>query len=418
MKVFKFGGASIKNAKAVRNMSEIIEKHRNERLIVVVSAMGKTTNAIEEIAGLCFHRKNFQDKLEALKTYHFTMIDELFSDSREIVKKASRLFDQLVQNLEKGDEYDRLYDQTVSFGELLSSTIISGYLNEAGIHTTWVDARELIKTDDHFRQANVDWTRTEELIAEFVPALFENGILLTQGYIGGTPDHLTTTLGREGSDFSAAIFASSLNADSVTVWKDVPGILNADPKLIEEAELFHELAYKEAAEMTYYGASVIHPKTIKPLANKNIPLYVRSFYRHEEPGTVIHQCETNEQMPAIIIKNNQCLLSFKVMDYSFVNEDNLSVIFRELATADLRINIMQNSAISFSIVLDNDLGKVENVIDNLKDDFRIWYNTGLQLITIRNYTQDLINKYRGDRRILLEQISRSNYRALLAGENT
>ena len=414
MQVFKFGGASIKSPGAVKNMSEIIGKYQHHRLLVIVSAMGKTTNALEKIIEGYVHQKDFHHDLEQLKDFHYTMVEDLFSRGEEVRTEVDRLFDLLALNLMATCSYDKLYDQVVSIGELLSSTIIAAYLNKIGVQTTWLDARDFIKTDDHYRQANVDWAKTERLMTASIPSILANGTILTQGYIGSTGDDATTTLGREGSDFSAAVFASLLDAKSVTVWKDVPGILNADPKMIDDAKLFPELPYKEAAEMTYYGASVIHPKTIKPLANKNIPLYVKSFYEHDEPGTIIHHCEINERMPVIIIKNNQCLLSFKVMDYSFVNEDNLSVIFKELAKADLRISIMQNSAISFSVALDDDLGKVDSVVGNLRDEFNIFYNTGLQLITIKNHSPSLIDEYRRGRKILLEQISRSNYRALIA----
>ncbi len=414
MQVFKFGGASIKNPNAVKNMSEIIRKYKHNPLLIIVSAMGKTTNALEKITEAYVHKKDFQHELGRLKTFHLGMATGLFPKGHEVMTKIDRLFELLAENLNGNSSYDQLYDQVVSIGELLSSTIISAYLNQVGISTTWLDARDVIKTDDHYRQANVDWDKTGRLITASIPSILTQSVVLTQGYIASAENGITTTLGREGSDFSAAVFASLLDAESVTVWKDVPGILNADPKLIKDAELFTELPYKEAAEMTYYGASVIHPKTIRPLANKNIPLHVKSFYQYDEPGTIIHQCEINERLPVIIVKKNQCLLSFKVMDYSFVNEDNLSVIFKELAQADLRISIMQNSAISFSIALDNDLGKVENVVENLRHEFNILYNTGLQLITIKNYSPTLIEKYRSDQKILLEQISRSNYRALVA----
>ncbi len=277
---------------------------------------------------------------------------------------------------------------------------------------SWIDSREYIITDNNFRAAYVNWDNSQLEINKLNEVL-DNSIILTQGFIGRGENGKTTTLGREGSDFSAAIFATCLNAKSVTVWKDVPGILNADPKLVADAELFNQLPYKEAAEMTYYGASVIHPKTIKPLANKNIPLYVRSFDHPDEPGTIIHDCELETLVATTIIKSNQCLVSFKVIDYTFINEDNLSLIFGELAKLDIKINIMQNSAISFSIVIDYRPDKIEVLLDHMKNHFEVRYNTGLLLTTIKNYQQYQVDEYRKGKKLLLEQISRNNYRALI-----
>ncbi|TRX57778.1 aspartate kinase [Fulvivirga sp. M361] len=414
MKVFKFGGASIRSAEAIKNISNIIRLHKGDQLLVVVSAMGKTTNALEKIAIHRLSGKAIRDELSSLEQFHFNIVEKLFDKPGLIKEKVKLILEQLNIKTPADINYDQLYDQTVSIGELLSSTIISAYLYEAGISTKWVDARECIKTDHTYRKAKVDWSITTSCIKSAIPAILNKYVIITQGFIGSTWDNTTTTLGREGSDFSAAVFASCLNASSVTVWKDVPGILNGDPKLIKDAKLLSQLAYKEAAEMTYYGASVIHPKTIKPLANKRIPLYVRSFYDHEKPGTKIFDCNTSPAIPAIIIKKNQCLVSFRVVDYSFVHEEQLSVIFKEVASAGLSINIMQNSAISFSIVLDVDHERIEQMIDRLKGRFQIRYNTGLQLVTIKNYTSDLVDNHRSNNQILLEQISRNNYRAVMA----
>lgn len=411
MKVFKFGGASIKNAAAVKNMTKIVRSYSNEKLLVVVSAMGKTTNALEDI--LSSRLATGELDLVPLKKYHIDICNDLFYSEHQIFQQIESLFDHLHSTLEKDYPFDKYYDQVISFGEILSSTIISEYLNEIGCSVKLIDSRKYVRTDSNFRNGHVDWDITCDLISDLNDDL-NNHTLLTQGFIGGTAEGLTTTLGREGSDFTAAIYAHCLNAESMTVWKDVPGILNADPKIISDAKLFNEIPYSEAAEMTYYGASVIHPKTIKPLANKNIPLFVRSFDSPENNGTIIHQCDFKNPNSTIIIKNDQCLVSFHVIDYTFVNEDNLSLIFKELHNLDIKINIMQNSAISFSIVIDYRKDKLEALISVLNEHFDIRYNTGLSLITIKNYSSDDIDKYRKGKRILLEQQSRNNYRALYA----
>ncbi len=413
MIVFKFGGASIKNSEAIRNMCSIISKYSSEKLLVVVSAMGKTTNALESLLSKKRNNEPLAKDFGGIRNYHLDVCNELFDDPDEVTNKLNSIFSELEDALNLEVDYDQHYDQVVSKGELLSSTIVSSYLITCEIKAIWIDSRDFIKTDDNFRAAYVDWEKSEKLIQNLKPVL-NNHIVLTQGFIGKTDQGMTTTLGREGSDYSAAIFASCLGAKSLTVWKDVPGILNADPKLIENAKLFDQLPYIEAAEMTYYGASVIHPKTIKPLANKRIPLYVRSFDHPDQPGTVIHECANDTLASSTIIMNNQCLVSFKVIDYTFINEENLSLIFRELADLDIKINIMQNSAISFSIVIDFRADKVEQLINTMKDHFDIRYNTGLTLVTIKNYQPLQIENYKKDKKILLEQISRSNYRALIS----
>ncbi|MEQ8927691.1 MAG: aspartate kinase [Fulvivirga sp.] len=410
MKVFKFGGASLKSADAIKNMATIVRHNAQAELVVVVSAMGKTTNSLEEL--LSKYRKGESSSLDLLKKYHLDICDSLFQDKNLITIKLEGLFSDLLTNLSQtGLAYDQHYDQVICYGELLSSQIVSDYLIEAGLNISLVDSRKFVITDDNYRNGYVDWDETKKRITHLRLDLTE-GIVLTQGFIGGTKDGHTTTLGREGSDYTAAIYSFCLDAESMTVWKDVPGILNADPKRIKEAELFHEIAYKEASEMTYYGASVIHPKTIKPLANKNIPLFVRSFDHPERAGTIIHDCEVTLPTPSIIIKENQCLVSFNVLDYTFINEENLSLIFKELAVLDIKINIMQNSAISFSVVVDYREDKLEEMINVLKEHFDIKYNTGLELITIKNYRPDTIVQYRSGKNILLEQTSRNNYRAL------
>ncbi|MEM9300077.1 MAG: aspartate kinase [Bacteroidota bacterium] len=399
--------ASIKDSDAVVNMANIIKSYAAEPLLIVISAMAKNTNLLEDIVKKKLNGEDYSLLLKEFVSFHFKMVKSLFDGPNEVQDSIQQLIDQLKLNLSGELDGRKLYDSVVVFGELVSTTIVAEYIQEA----KWVDARDYIKTDDHYRQANVNWEETNKLITEEFTN--QKGIIITQGFIGSSHIGENTTLGREGSDFSAAIFATCLSAQSVTVWKDVPGILNGDPKRVENTRMFDQLPYKEAAEMTYYGASVIHPKTIKPLANNNIPLFVKSFSHPEKEGTIIHNCDF-EPIPTIIIKDKQCLISFKVLDYSFVDEENLSLIFKELALADMQINIMQSSAVSFSIAVDNDLEKVEELVKKLKNDFQIRYNTGLQLLTIKNYTKELVTKYQKESKILLEQMSRNNYRSLIA----
>ena len=419
MKVFKFGGASIKNVQAIQNMIAIIGKYQNESLIIIVSAMGKSTNALEELIDLTLTKKKYHNELNKFEQYHKNLIHELPTPHfNELEKEITFYFNQLKYFLERVslENYSKFYDRIVSIGELLSSTIISFYLKQSNIKTLWADARTLIKTDHTFQDGKVDWDSTATNITTLISSNSDYSIFLTQGYIGSTHDNETTTLGREGSDYTAAIFASCLNAESVTIWKDVPGILNADPKIINDAILFKELPYNEASEMTYYGAKVIHPKTIKPLANKKIPLHVRCFETPENKGTIIRDCILKEIPTTIIYKENQCLVSFKSKDLSFINEKGLSILFNALHQLNMTIHIMQNSAISFSVCIDYHPQKVVELIKKLSSEFIILYNTGLQLVTIKNYTNKTLTKYKPKGELLLEQVSRNNYRILFQPE--
>jgi aspartate kinase len=307
----------------------------------------------------------------------------------------------------------QLYDAVVSFGELLSSTIIGLYMQDRGMKISWIDARNLIKTDQNYREGKIDWQITGSLIKQSLTDKLSEFNFITQGFIGSTKDGHTTTLGREGSDFTAAIFGASLDAESVTIWKDVPGILNADPKRFEETQLYSNLSYQEAAEMTYYGASVIHPKTIKPLANKNISLLVKSFENPTLEGTVINKDDILDLLPTYVIKDKQCLVSFGVKDLTFINEKNLSIIFHILDKLNIKINMMQNSAVSLTVCFDFREDKVSKLLDTLKNDFKILYNQDLQLITIKNYTQDAINRVLANRDILVEQRTRHTYQIVV-----
>ncbi len=413
MKVFKFGGASVKDADSVRNMSKIIQAHQTDELIVVVSAMGKITNALEELLSLTMEEQEVTIPLEAIEDFHQTIINDLGISSDEVLKKdIAEVFEQLENGLNEFSSsmgYDYMYDQTVSLGEILSTKIIASYLNNQGITTSWLDARKVVKTDSLHRQAIVDWGASQAMIKSQIKRSIEEGIVITQGFIGSNSDFKSTTLGREGSDFSAAIFATSVNAKSVTIWKDVPGVLNADPKKFKNTVLYEKLPYKEAAEMTYYGASVIHPKTIKPLAQKGIPLYVRSFQSPENSGTTIEESIVPNLAPAIIHKDGQTVISFKISDFSFINEHHIHLIFEHIKRLNLTINLMQNSAISFTVCMDDNPKKREQLRIALMDEFLIYYNEGLEMITIKNYNQDSINELMIDKQIIIEQRSRNNF---------
>jgi aspartate kinase len=412
MKVFKFGGASLKNAAAIRNMAGIVKSFANTPLLVVVSAMGKTTDALESVLNTAVKGGDPKSEVEALKKYHAQICQELFASPQPIEHKLDTLFVGLLKTLKQPADYDQFYDQVVSLGEVISSVIVEAYLKSTGVPSTWIDARKFIATDRTFREGKVQWKATAESIQGLQPVL-EKNVVITQGFIGSTEDGLTTTLGREGSDFTAAIFASCLQAESVTIWKDVPGVMSADPKRLSHAVVFSELPFKEAAEMTYYGASVIHPKTIQPLALKQIPLLVKSFDDVSLPGTKIHECHVENLPPLIVFKENQCLISCKVTDYTFVNEQQLSVIFDALTELDIKLNLMQNSAISFSFCIDFRENKVMALINKLQHRFEVYYNTGLTLITVKNYNEEAFTTYRKKPGVLIEQSSRSTLQVLL-----
>ena len=428
MKVFKFGGASVNSADAVRNMAQIVKNHlESEPLLVVVSAMGKTTNLLEKLVPCIQETGDRKQELrKQLEEYHRGIATALMPDNMEVHQKISDLlasFDHLCSTLSTDmDHYNYNYDQVVCHGELLSTIIIAEYLNHLGINTLWTDARQLIHTDDHYREGRVNWTSTQEAIQNSKFKIQNSyQVILTQGFIGGTTPtssnvhhsspithHSTTTLGREGSDYSAAILAYCLDAESVTIWKDVPGFLNADPKFFKDTVKISQIPYNEAIELAYYGASVIHPKTVKPIQNKGIPLYIRSFINPEVEGSSIGEYQTIiPETPLYIFRNNQILLSILPRDYSFIAEDNLQVIFGMLNELGIRVNLMQNSALSFSICIDNNPQLVKPLIEKLKNMFRVRYNDNLQLITIRYYTQEVIDRIVAGRPILLEQRSRT-----------
>ncbi len=408
MKVFKFGGASVKDASAVKNVGSILNRFPNEDIIVVISAMGKVTNALERLTDAFFYKKeNAADVLNEIKKYHFDIVDQLFSNKQHpIYNELNNTFVELEWAIE--DEpthsYNHEYDQIVSMGELISTKIVSAYLNDNNIKNQWLDARGIIQTDNTYREGRVDWDLTLKLSENLSK---QKGIILTQGFIGGTSENFTTTLGREGSDYTAAILAFTTNSESVTIWKDVPGVLNADPKWFDETKKLEQISYQDAIELAYYGATVIHPKTIKPLQNKKIPLYVKSFIKPDEKGTVINEIQSPLPIPCFIFKVNQVLISISPKDFSFIIEENLSDIFNLFAEKQVKVNVMQNSAISFSVSVDSDERKLPDLIKTLQKDYRVLYNENLELITIRYYDQATIDRVTIDKKILLEVKSRN-----------
>lgn len=412
MKVFKFGGASIKNGKAIKNMAAIVKQFASEPLLIVVSAMGKTTNALEQLIDKAQKNLDYKSSHDEIKSYHTEIIQQLEIVDQSFLEKIETQFKGIEIAATHAGDYDQVYDQVVSQGEILSSMIVSAFLNKSGLPCEWLDARNYIHTNETYREGKVDWVKTKQSIETLNKALSQK-IIVTQGFIGGTSNHTTTTLGREGSDYSAAIFATCLPAKSVTIWKDVPGVMSADPKRISNAIIFEELPYQEASEMTYYGASVIHPKTIKPLANANIPLLVKNFDDPSLPGTIIHDCKVNNLPPLIVFKENQCLISCKVTDFSFTNEQQLSSIFAALSETNTRINVMQNSAISFSFCVDFRDSKILKLVSMLSEEFEVYYNTGLTLITVKNYDAKTFIEYRSKPNVILEQSSRSTLQVLV-----
>ncbi|MFB9863959.1 aspartate kinase [Rufibacter immobilis] len=413
MIVFKFGGASVKDAAAFRNILRILSGlDHTQKPLVVVSAMGKTTNALEKVYRLAFQKLDYSAALQETRQYHLQIAQELFAGSNHPIHAALQqqfnYLELLLEHLQPVD-FDRQYDQIISVGELLSSLMLHHFLASQGYPNQWIDCRDYLRTDATWREARLDWTWTEKQIRQHLPAVLEQQPIITQGFIGRSASGETTTLGREGSDFSAAIFAYCLRAESLTIWKDVPGLLNADPKLFKETTRYEEIAYQEAIEMAYYGASVIHPKTVQPLAQRCIPLYVKSFLHPSEPGTVIWNCQHERIAPSFILKQNQCLLSFHTKDFGFISEQHLSTIFKALSQHRLKINMMQNSAISFSTCVDADETRVEALKAELAQEFVILYNQPLHLFTIKNYDQPSLEKLTHGKEILLEQRSRQTF---------
>ena len=407
MKVFKFGGASIADADKIKNVSAILSKYTEQNLVVVISALGKTTNALEELAYFTFNEdeSNALNKFNEVKANHLSILNGLFEQDHEAFEVIEKLFDELLAltNTLSHINFNYYYDQIVSYGELLSTNIVSQHLNNQGHPNNWLDVRTVLKTDNAYREAKIDWDTSTKLILDQTGSSDQN-MFITQGFIGMAPDGSTTTLGREGSDFSAGIFSYILDAEELVIWKDVLGVLNANPTLFEDVTKINDLPYDEAIEMTYYGAQVIHPKTIKPLQNKNIPLRVRSFNNLEDQGTRIHNVPLPDDIPCIIVyKRSQVLLTFTTKDFSFMAEDTLSKIYSSFGKLRIKSNIMQNAAISLTVCIDHNEEKVGELINELEPYFNIDSDTGNEVLTIRHYKDDVVKDLTAGKEILITQ---------------
>lgn len=408
LNVFKFGGASIKDASAIRNVATILEAYKGKRLVVIVSAMGKTTNALEIVARAYANGdlETARQKLGALHNAVMTTVKELFGNTPpELEAALNDLFVSIewVFDDPPNESYDYDYDQIVSLGELVSSQLVGAYLNHVGLPTSWLDARDCIITDNTYREGWVQWEETQSRISGTVPRLLNEGkFVLTQGFIGSTTENFTTTLGREGSDYSAAIFSYCLDAEAMSIWKDVPGVLTADPRLFDNVSKIDRLSYKEAIEMTYYGASIIHPKTIKPLQNKSIPLHVRSFLDPESSGTEITGEAGDTYPPMVAVEKEQALVNISTRDFSFVAEHHIRELFEHITTTRLQVNMMQNTAISFNIVVNDVDDRVERFCKLVDGAFKTTVDRSLELITIRHYTKEVAESMRRGKVLLLE----------------
>ena len=406
--VFKFGGASLRDADAIRNVGTILQKFAGKKIVIVVSAMGKTTNALEEVANSYWQGdpEAAKQKLSEIHAAATAVIHELFAEVPEsLTASVNDLFVSVEWALEEAPnpEYDYDYDQIVSLGELVSSHVVAAYLNRIGLGTNWVDARDIIQTDNTYREGWVKWPETIERAQRILPELLkEKDFILTQGFIGNTSENYTTTLGREGSDYSAAIFSYCLDAESMSIWKDVPGVLTADPRLFENVSKIDRLSYKEAIEMTYYGAKVIHPKTIKPLQNKSIPLFVRSFIDPEAPGTVVTDDAGDTYPPMVAVEKDQALINISTRDFSFVAEHHIKELFDHITTTRLQVNMMQNTAISFNVVVNDIDDRVERFCMLVNDHFKTTVDRDLELITVRHYTNEVVESLRRGKVNMLE----------------
>jgi len=406
VRVFKFGGASVKNANAVKNVVKVLEKVGYKNTLIVVSAMGKTTNALEIVIDKYLIESNtFKAELENVKSYHQEIMIDLFKNEQHpVFNKIDALFNELLQFFKsnKSPNYNFIYDQVIGYGELVSTTIISQYLNETHFANTWLDVRQCIKTDDYYRRANVNWEKTQAVITSKVDT---STLYITQGFIGSDNNNFTTTLGREGSDYTAAIFGYCLNAESVTIWKDVPGVLNGDPRYFTNTQLLNTISYTEAIELAFYGASVIHPKTLQPLQRKEIPLHVKSFLKPENVGTTVNKSQGIEpNIPCFILKQNQVLVSLSTLDFSYVVEENISEIFSLLSLYKMKVDVIQNSAISFSVCFENTYSNLEKLLLHLKAKFKVECKENVSLYTIRHYNEVAIKNLEEDKTVLLKQL--------------
>lgn len=407
MQVFKFGGASVKDAQGVKNLVTVLQEAGHDNTLIVVSAMGKITNAMEGVIGNYFDNKaELQSSLQEVRKFHNAILLDLFeNENHAIFKKISKLFDELAVFFDrnKSPDYNFVYDQAIGYGELASTAIISAYLNDVGLENNWLDVREFLKTDSYYRRANVNWLDTQTQITTHFN---KNKLNITQGFLGSDANNFTTTLGREGSDYTAAIFAYCLNAQSVTIWKDVPGVLNADPRYFENAQLLNSISYREAIELAFYGASVIHPKTLQPLQRKEIPLFVKSFLHPKNAGTCVGRGKGIEpEIPCFILKRNQILISLSSLDFSYIVEENISDIFNLLHLYKMKVDVIQNSAISFSVCVDDIYQNLEKLLQHLKAKFKVTCHENVSLYTIRHYNLDVVAQLEEGKTVLMKQLA-------------
>ena len=410
MKVFKFGGASVKDAQSVKNVALVLETQGFESCLVVVSAMGKTTNALEKVVENYFAKTDYQAEIEKVKLKHLEISQDLFTENHPVFEEISIFFSDIESFLRrnKSPNYNFVYDQVVSCGELISSKILSQYLNDIQFKNEWCDSRDYIKTDRNYREGNINWEETEKNMS----VLNQEQCYVAQGFIGSDDNNFTVTLGREGSDYSAAIFAYCLNAEAMTIWKDVPGVMTGDPRKFENVSLLSQISYEDAIEMAYYGASVIHPKTLQPLKQKNIPFYVKSFLEPKNSGTRVGAYEERSQQESFILKENQHLMRIATRDFSFIAEEHLSQIFSLLAKFKIKISLMQNSAISLDLCLEDMYGAIGSFEEELKKEFDTELIKNVSLYTIRNANLEQLNQFYQGKTILIEQISQKTIQVI------
>ena len=413
MKIFKFGGASVKDADSVKNVLRVLSIQGFERCLIVVSAMGKTTNALERVVEFYFNKSDYQQEIAKIKEEHIQIAKGLFDENHHVFSEIKLFFDDIESFLRrnKSPNYNFVYDQVVTCGEMISSKILSVYLSDNEIGNQWLDARDFIKTDTNYREGLVNWEETEKNISQLDKAK----TYVTQGFIGSDENNFTVSLGREGSDYSAAIFAYCLDAKDMTIWKDVPGVMTGDPRKFENVELLSNISYEEAIEMAYYGASVIHPKTLQPLKQKSIPFFVKSFINPEKAGTKIGISTENQLLESYILKENQVLMRIATRDFSFIAEDHISFIFRELAKRNIKVSLMQNSAISLALCLEDKFNNVDELEAELEQDFNTEIVKNVSLFTIRNARLENLDKLYEGKNVLLEQITKTTVQMIING---
>ena len=413
MKIFKFGGASVKDADSVKNVLRVLSIQGFERCLIVVSAMGKTTNALERVVEFYFNKSDYQQEIAKIKEEHIQIAKGLFDENHHVFSEIKLFFDDIESFLRrnKSPNYNFVYDQVVTCGEMISSKILSVYLSDNEVSNQWLDARDFIKTDTNYREGVVNWEDTEKNISQLDKAK----TYVTQGFIGSDENNFTVSLGREGSDYSAAIFAYCLNAKDMTIWKDVPGVMTGDPRKFENVELLSNISYEEAIEMAYYGASVIHPKTLQPLKQKSIPFFVKSFISPEKAGTKIGISTENQLLESYILKENQVLMRISTRDFSFIAEDHISFIFRELAKRNIKVSLMQNSAISLALCLEDKFNNIDELEAELEQDFNTEIVKNVSLFTIRNARLENLDKLYEGKNVLLEQITKTTVQMIING---